>query len=95
MARTEESALVVFIACNLLFTIWLWQRARPGSNDRTILPTIMLMSVSMLVGILPRVLWPNAERVKIAGSIASMILSVVAVIVGVRRTLRRAGAQNR
>ena len=93
MARTEEIALVVFIVCNLLFMGWYWYRARPGSQGRLLMPQLMLLSVAMLVGILPRVLWPSAERVKIAGSTVSIILTIAAMIVGVRRLLR-AGARH-
>ena len=80
--------LVVFIASNGLFIAWLWYRARPESGERTVLPMFLLLSISMLVGLLPRVLWPTAERVKIGGSIASIILTVLATIIGARRLFR-------
>jgi len=94
MKSNVELALVVFIGGNLLFMLWLWYRAIPGSGSRLGLPAQIVLSISMLVGILPRVLWPTAERLKISSSIASIILTFVAVVVGVRRQRRlRAGVR--
>jgi hypothetical protein len=88
MKLNVELALVVIIGGNLLFMLWLWYRAVPGSGARPVLPAQIVLSISMLVGILPRVLWPTAERLTISGSIASVILTIVAVVVGVRRQRR-------
>ena len=88
MKSNVELALVVFIGGNLLFMLWLWYRALPGSGPRLVVPAQIVLSISMLVGILPRVLWPTAERLKISSSIASIILTIVAVVVGVRRQRR-------
>jgi hypothetical protein len=68
--------------------LWLWYRAIPGSGSRLGLPAQIVLSISMLVGILPRVLWPTAERLKISSSIASITLTIVAVVLGVRRQRR-------
>jgi len=78
-----EIALVIVISCNLVFTAWLWYRARSESDKLRSLPMLLVLSIAMLVGILPRVLWPEAERVKIGGSIASIVLSIVAMILSV------------
>ena len=88
-----QTGLAVFLTCNLLFGYWVWSRAKPGSGDRMVMPTVMLMSAGMLVGILPRLFWPAAERLHIAGSIASLAVLVGTVIVQYRR--RRALAQGR
>jgi hypothetical protein len=50
-----------------------------------ILPTVVLLSASMLLGILPRVFWPAAERLHHAGSIASVVVLTVLVIAQIRR----------
>ena len=68
MATRIDMVLVIILGANLLFMSWLWYRARPESGDRRVLPMAILMSVGMLTGILPRVLWPHWEAVKILGS---------------------------
>lgn len=90
MATKSEIVSLVFIACSMVLAAWAWYRARPGSGERNLLPMLLLLSISMLVGLLPRVLWPDAARVKIGGSIASIVLTVIATLIGARR-LSRAG----
>ena len=86
MARTSfDIVLVIFLGANLLFMSWLWYRARPQSGDRLALPMVILASFSMLIGILPRVLWPRWEAIKISGSIASILLSGGVLIAFLRR----------
>jgi hypothetical protein len=80
-----EAGLVVFVGANLLLSLWLWHRAQPGSGDAMVLPTVVLLSVSMLLGILPRVFWPAAERLQHAGSIGSLVVLTVLVVAQVRR----------
>ena len=77
--------IALVIGANLLFMIWAYRRARPESGGRQFLPLILL-STSMLIGILPRVLWPNSERIQISGSIASIVLTTV-VVITMRRNL--------
>jgi hypothetical protein len=50
-----------------------------------VLPTVVLLSVSMLLGILPRVFWPAAERLHHAGTIGSVVVLTVLVIMQIRR----------
>jgi hypothetical protein len=83
-----EAGLAIVIGCNLLLCLWLWYRARSGSGDAMFAPVIALLSAAMLVGILPRVLWPANEGVHIAGSIASIIATTAVVIIQLR-LLRR------
>jgi hypothetical protein len=85
---TIETGLAILIAGNLLFCLWLLYRAHPGSGDAMVLPTVVLLSASMLLGILPRLFWPAAEALHIAGSIASIVVTTVLVIMQIRR-LRR------
>ena len=85
MATTVELVLVFFLGANLLFMSWLWYRARPESGDRMVLPTLILTSAAMLIGILPRVLWPRWEAIRIAGLITGMLLSGVVLIAFLRR----------
>ena len=85
---TFQAGLAFVIACNLLLCLWLWYRARPGSGDAMVLPSVALLSGSMLVGILPRLLWPDARGLQLAGLIASVIVPTVVLIIQIRRAGR-------
>jgi hypothetical protein len=90
---TVQTGLAIVIGGNLLMCLWLWYRARPGSGDAMALPGVVLLSAAMLIGILPRLFWPAAERLQIAASIASLSVSIVVLIAQFRRLrrLRRHG----
>jgi hypothetical protein len=85
MITSVDLLLAVFIGANLLFMIWVWFRSRPGSGDALLLPGIILLSISMLIGILPKIFWPSAERIQIAGSIASVVLTIVVTVASLWR----------
>ena len=87
------AGLAIVIGANLLFSLWLWRRAQPGSGDAVVLPAVVGLSVSVLVGILPRLFWPAAEGLHIAGSVASLLLVTVLLVTQIRRRrkVRRAG----
>ena len=57
-----RAALAILFAGNFVMCLWLWARAEPGSGDAMVLPTLVLLSASMLLGILPRLFWPAAAR---------------------------------
>jgi uncharacterized membrane protein YhhN len=80
-----QTGLAVFLACHLLFCIAVWYHTEPGSGDRLVLPTVMLTSAAMLIGILPRLFWPGAERLHIAAWIVGLGVMAVALIRQVRR----------
>ena len=77
--------LALFVGANLALSVGLWIRARPDSGDRWALPPVMLVSIAMLIGILPKVVLPDAQGLQIAASIASIVLASVATIISVRR----------
>ena len=85
VAGNIQAGLSIVIGGNLVLCLWLWYRARPGSGDAMVMPVIALLSAAMLVGILPRVFWPAAEGIHIAGSIASIIVTTVVLIMQIRR----------
>ena len=93
MTRTSVyTGLAVFSAANLLLMVWVWVRSRPDSGDRLVLPAVILGQIPMLVGVLPVALWPNSDRIQLAGSIASIILVIPAMVIGlrmIRRNLQR------
>ena len=80
-----QAALAIVIGGNLILCLWVWYRARPGSGDAMVMPATVMLSAAMLVGILPRVFWPAAEGIHIAGSIASLIVTTVVLIMQIRR----------
>lgn len=80
-----QAGFAILFGSNLLFCLWLWYRAEPGSGDAMVAPTLVLLSASMLLGILPRVLWPTVERLHIAGSVVSVVVPTVLVIMQIRR----------
>ena len=88
-----QAGLAIVIGANLLLCLWLWRRAQPGSGDAVVLPAVAGLSASMLVGILPRLFWPAAKGLQIAGSIASLLLVTVLLVTQIRRRrrVRRAG----
>ena len=93
VAVNIQAGLAIVIGGGLVLCLWGWYRARPGSGDAMVAPVIALLSAAMLVGILPRVFWPAAEGIHIAGSIVSMIVTTVALIMQIRRRRsRRRGA---
>jgi hypothetical protein len=90
--RGVYTGLAVFSAANLLLMVWVWIRSRPDSGDRLVLPAVLLGQTPLLVGILPKVFWPNSDRIQVAGSIASIILAIPAMVIGlrmIRRNLQR------
>jgi hypothetical protein len=85
VAVNIQAGLAIFIGCNLVLCLWVWHRARPGSGDAMVMPVVALLSAAMLIGILPRLFWPAAEGIHIAGSIASMIVTTVVLVMQIRR----------
>ena len=77
---TVRAGAAILFAGNLILCLVLWARAEPGSGDAMVLPTLVLISASMLLGIVPRLLWPAASTLHIAASVASVsVLAVVAI----------------
>lgn len=81
ITTTIHAGVALVIGGNLLVCSWVWSRAKPGSGDAMVLPTVILLSAAILVGILPRLFWPSADGVHMASSIASAaIVTVIAVV---------------
>ena len=90
-----QAGLAIAFAAQILFCLWVWFRARPGSADRMVLPPLIVLSASMLVNLLPRLLWPGDERMQFAAMTISTALLVVALVMHIRRrrALRQEGHQ--
>ena len=87
-----QAGLAILYACNLIFCLWIWYRAKPGSGDAMVLPGLVVVMAAMLVGALPPLLWPAAEGLHVAASITSVLVVITMVIVQIRR--RRRGRQS-
>ena len=97
VAVNSDAVLAIVIGGNLGLCLWVWYRARPGSGDAMVMtsqmdgllvsgmPVVALLSAAMLIGILPRLFWPAAESIHIAGSIASLIVTTVVIVMQIRR----------
>ena len=83
-----QTALAIFLAGQIVFSLWLLHRSKPGSGDRMVLPTVLLGSASMLAIILPRLLWPNAELLHLGASIVGVTVPAVSLIAQIRRRRR-------
>jgi hypothetical protein len=89
VASPFETGLALVLTGTILLGLWVWYRAAPGSGDAMAMPTMVFASASMLIGLLPRVLWPGAERVQIAALLASAVATTSLMVVQIRRYRRR------
>ena len=83
-----QAGLAILYAFNLIFCLWIWYRAKPGSGDRMVLPGLVVVMAAMLVGVLPQLFWPAAEGLQAAASITSVLVVITMVIVQIRRRRR-------
>ena len=81
----SQAVLAIVIGGNLVLCLWVWYRARPASGAVKAMPVIALLMVAMLVGILPKLFWPAAEGIHMAGSIASLIVTTGVIVMQIRR----------
>ena len=84
-AVNSQAVLAIVIGANLVLCLWVRYRARPGSGEAQLMTVVALLMVAMLVGILPGLFWPDAEGIHIAGSIASLILTMGVAVTQIRR----------
>ena len=99
------------LGASLVLCLWGWYRARPGAGDApqpgtidavwvATAPVFAVLTAAMLLGILPRLLWPAAEGIRLAGSVASktvigglIVMQIWRILIEVRR--RRAVESSR
>ena len=89
VATRIQAGMAIVWGCHILFCLWVWHRAPPDSGDAMVMPMVLLVSASFLVGLVPRLLWPDAVGAGIAGSVASVIALTVLVIRELRRRRAR------
>ena len=83
--RTFLMALMVMTGGYFLAAVWRWTRVREGSVEWALWPGQVLLSASMLVLFLPRLLWPTADAVQIGGMVACVALLAASVTITIRR----------
>lgn len=91
LADAVEAGLAVTFGCILLLALWLWYRAAPGSGDAMVTPGLAVSSGAILVGLLPRIFWPNASWLHLAAWSVSISAMLVMLTVQIRRRRRLRG----
>jgi len=87
-----QAGIATLVGGNLLLCLWAWFRAAPGSGDRMVLPPIMWLSASMLISIVPRLFWPDADGLRWATTILSIGITTAVLVVQIRQWRRRRAA---
>ncbi len=94
MAQVDK-VFAVFITLQFIASLWMWYRAPGGSGDAMVAPTLVLVSVALLLGVLPRALWPESDVIRHGGTVASGALLLTFVVVQVRRRRLRRSTNGR
>ena len=79
MAKVDL-AVVVFFGGLVLFSAWHSKRAEPGSPDRKFMSTMTLVSASLVLGAMPRVVWPDGGWPRTAASLLALCASTGVLI---------------
>ena len=80
-------ASALLAAASLVVFLWARYRAQSRSDKQVPSLALLLVPVAILVGTLPRLLWPDARQIQNTASIVSMLLAALAVVVMVRQML--------
>jgi hypothetical protein len=74
----------------------MWRQLRRDGGDTSVLVPLFVVCISMLIGVMPGLIWPANEQIQIVGSVMSIVLTVIAMVLSMRRILdwrRRATAK--
>lgn len=88
-SHVVPTGLAILTGANLLLCVFLWARAKPGSGDAMFLPGFILMLALVLLGNVPPLLWPAAERTNTALQIVSIVAMAALLLRDVIRRRRR------
>jgi hypothetical protein len=88
IAVNSQTVLALLLGGNLVLCLSVWYWApRPGSGAVKAMPFVALLTTALLLDKLPRLFWPSADGIHIAGWIASMILTTGLMVLQIRRTV--------
>ena len=51
VATRIQAGMAIVWGCHILFCLWVWHRAPPDSGDAMVMPMVLLVSASFLVGV--------------------------------------------
>ena len=85
--NTLKIVAVVLVSISLLAQGLWWRQVRRASGDTSVVVPVFAISVAMLIGVLPGLLWPTREVVQIVGSAVSILVTTVAMVVSMRRII--------
>lgn len=83
-----DLAIAVFFGGLLLFSTWHWNRTKPDSPDRKLMSTLTMLSAALLLGAMPRVVWPDGGWSRTAASILALCAST-GILIWLLRERRR------
>jgi hypothetical protein len=84
-AVNKDTVIAIVLGGNLVLCVWVWYWARPRAGAVKAMPFVALLTVAMLLGILPKLFWPAADGVHIAGTVASLIVTTGVTVTQIRR----------
>lgn len=59
ISMNVDLAIAAWWGITVLFCLWVWHRAEPGSGDRMLMPNMMMLSATQLLWVMPRILFPD------------------------------------
>ena len=84
---TLKIVAVVLVGISLLAQGWMWRQLRRDGGDTSALVPLFTVCISMLIGVLPGLIWPANEQIQIVASVVSIVLSAGAMVLSMRRIL--------
>jgi ABC-type glucose/galactose transport system permease subunit len=88
MAKVDVAIAVLFGGL-LLTSMWGWYHATSDSPDRKVLSTMMMVYAALLLGLMPRIVWPDGGWKRTAASILALCASTGILIWQLRERRRR------
>lgn len=85
VAFTKDAVIAIVLGGNLVLCLWVWEWARPRGGAVKAMPLVALLTVAMLLGILPKLFWPAADGIDLAGTIASLTVTTGVSVMQIRR----------
>jgi hypothetical protein len=88
MTEPVEVGFAILFAGLLLLMFRKWLRTAPGSADRRTLPIMMWLMASMLLQLVPKLMWPSASVLNRITLVLGLT-SIIAIAVILRRDKHR------